>query len=84
MMVMIMNLIIPIIQIYAGLVSGSMALISDAIHNLSDFASVLISYIALKIGGRPPDSKQTFGYKRVEVFAAVINIAILFTACFFI
>jgi len=82
--VMIMNLIVPLLQIYAGIISGSMALISDAIHNLSDFVSILISYIALKIGHRPPDPKQTFGYKRVEVFAAVLNVSLLFVVSFFI
>jgi cobalt-zinc-cadmium efflux system protein len=49
---MVMNLIIPIIQIIAGILAGSVALISDAIHNLSDFVSLLISYMALKIGRR--------------------------------
>ena len=46
---MVMNLIIPAVQIVAGIMAGSMALISDALHNLSDFASILISYMALKI-----------------------------------
>jgi len=47
---MVMNLIIPIVQIYGGIIAGSMALISDAIHNLSDFVSVFVSYLALKMG----------------------------------
>ena len=81
---MVMNLIIPIVQIYGGIIAGSMALISDAIHNLSDFVSVFVSYLALKMGGRGPDYKQTFGYKRIEVFAAVFNVALLFGAGFYI
>ena len=81
---MVMNLIIPAVQIYGGIVSGSMALISDALHNLSDFTSVLISYSALRIGQREPTLRHTFGYKRLEVFAAVFNVALLFGAGLYI
>jgi cobalt-zinc-cadmium efflux system protein len=81
---MVMNLIIPAVQIYGGLVSGSMALISDALHNLSDFTSVLISYAALRLGRRGPTPSQTFGYKRVEVFATLLNVALLYGVCFYI
>jgi len=81
---MVMNLIIPVVQIWGGIVSGSMALISDALHNLSDLISLAISYIALRIGERGPSTKQTFGYQRVEVFAAVVNVALLYAAAFYI
>ena len=81
---MVMNLIIPAVQIVAGIIAGSMALISDALHNLSDFVSILISYLALKIGKRGPSPSQTFGYRRVEVMAAVFNVALLFGAALFI
>jgi cobalt-zinc-cadmium efflux system protein len=81
---MVMNLIIPAVQIYGGIVSGSMALISDALHNLSDFTSVLISYVALRIGRRGPTPRQTFGYKRIEVFATLLNVALLYGVCFYI
>jgi cobalt-zinc-cadmium efflux system protein len=81
---MVMNLIIPIVQIYGGIVSGSMALISDALHNLSDFISLVINYGALIIGRRGPTFKQTFGYKRVEIFATVISVALLYGASFYI
>ena len=49
---MIMNLIIPAVQIYGGIISGSMALLSDALHNLSDFISLVVNYAALAIGRR--------------------------------
>jgi cobalt-zinc-cadmium efflux system protein len=81
---MIMNLIIPIVQIIGGIVSGSMALISDALHNLSDFISLVINYAALIIGKRGPTFKQTFGYKRVEIIATVISVALLYVAGFYI
>jgi cobalt-zinc-cadmium efflux system protein len=81
---MIMNLIIPLIQIAGGIISGSMALISDALHNISDFVSLAINYIALVLGRRGPTLKQTFGYKRVEILATVISVAILYGAAFYI
>jgi cobalt-zinc-cadmium efflux system protein len=81
---MIMNLIIPAVQVYGGILSGSMALISDALHNLMDFVSVLISYAALRLGQRGPTLEQTFGYKRLEVLGALLNVALLFGASFYI
>ncbi len=81
---MVMNLLIPAVQIYGGIVSGSMALISDALHNLSDFVSLVINYGALIIGKRGPTLKHTFGLKRVEIFATLISVAILYGAAFYI
>lgn len=81
---MAINLIIPAVQIWAGITAGSMALISDALHNLSDFTSILISYAALHVGSRGPDARLTFGYRRMEVMAAVFNVALLFGASLFI
>jgi cation diffusion facilitator family transporter len=72
---MVMNLIIPVIQIYGGIISGSMALIIDALHNLNDFISLMINYAALLIGRREPTYTHTFGYKRVEIFATLISVA---------
>jgi len=80
----VINLLIPIVQIWGGIVSGSMALISDALHNLSDFISLVINYAALLIGRRAPTHKQTFGYKRVEIFAALVSVAILYATAIYI
>lgn len=80
---MVMNLIIPVVQIAGGVVSGSMALISDALHNLTDFISLAVNYVALVIGKRGPTYKQTFGYKRVEIFATVVSVALLYGAGFY-
>src|SRR5271169_917588 len=81
---MMMNLVIPAVQIAVGILAGSMALISDALHNLSDFVSILISYLALKIGKRGPTPSLSFGYRRMEVMAAVFNVALLFGASLYI
>lgn len=76
--VMALNLMIPALQIYGGIVSGSMALISDALHNLSDFTAVAISYAALRLGERGPNLRQTYGYRRAEVLAALLNVGFLY------
>jgi cobalt-zinc-cadmium efflux system protein len=79
------NLILPIIlnvgitvaQIIGGIISGSIALLSDAAHNFSDVLALIFSYIAAKLGGRDRTLKETFGYKRAGIFAAFINAATL-------
>ncbi|MDD4071517.1 MAG: cation diffusion facilitator family transporter [Desulfobacterales bacterium] len=79
-----LNLLIPAAQIVGGIYAGSMALISDAVHNLSDFTAILIAYIAFKIGKRRATVTQTFGYRRVEIIAAMINALLLAGAMIFI
>jgi cobalt-zinc-cadmium efflux system protein len=81
---MILNLLIPAVQLVGGLLSGSMALVSDAVHNFSDFTSLLISYVALRMGERQPTVSQTFGYKRLEVLAALLNVTLLYSVAGFI
>jgi cobalt-zinc-cadmium efflux system protein len=69
----ILNGIITIAQFTGGIISGSLALLSDALHNLSDVISVVLAYLAHRIGMRPQTQKSTFGYKRAEILAAFIN-----------
>ena len=69
----ILNFAISIVEIIGGIISGSLALFSDAIHNLGDSASVLIAYIANRIGKKPSTPKRTFGYKRIEILTALFN-----------
>lgn len=71
------NVFLTLAQIVGGLLSGSVALIADAIHNLSDAASLAIAFFARKISRRPTDGQMTFGYKRVELVAALINLTTL-------
>ena len=75
-----LNFIIPMVQIIGGIAAHSMALISDATHNFSDFTAILISYIALKIGKKGASLQNTFGYRRAEILAALLNVAILLGA----
>lgn len=81
---LVLNFIIPAVQIAAGLVANSMALISDAIHNFSDFSAILISYLAYRIGRRGASVTSTFGYQRAEIMAALINVTVLTAASAFI
>ncbi len=53
--------------------SGSLALLSDALHNFSDVISLIISYIANKLVKKKASLKRTFGYKRAEILAAFVN-----------
>jgi len=71
------NMLLTLAQVTGGIVSGSLALIADALHNFSDAASLLIAWVARKIGRQPADHFKTFGYKRVEVIAALINLVTL-------
>jgi len=84
LMTLALNLIIPMVQVIGGVYAHSMALISDATHNFSDFVAVLIAYIAHRIGKKGASFQNTFGYKRAEILAATMNVAILIGASAFI
>ena len=81
----VLNIIITLSQIIGGLISGSLALISDAVHNLSDVLSLIISYGANLLSNRKKQTLyQTFGYKRAEIIAAFINSASLVVIAVFL
>lgn len=69
----VLNLIITLAQVVGGIISGSLALISDALHNFSDVLSLVFSYIANRLAKREASVNQTFGYKRAELIAAFVN-----------
>ncbi|MEI4493056.1 cation diffusion facilitator family transporter [Mameliella alba] len=71
------NLLLTLAQVVGGVLSGSLAMIADALHNFSDAASLLIAALARRIARRPADSDMTFGYGRAEVVAALINLTTL-------
>lgn len=75
-----LNLLIPVAQIIGGVTANSMALISDATHNFSDFAAILIAYLAFRIARRGSSVRNTFGYRRAEIMAALINVGLLIAA----
>ena len=67
------NLALTVVQIIGGIWAGSLALVADAIHNLSDAVSLGIAFAARKIARRPADAAMTFGYGRAEIVAALVN-----------
>lgn len=73
----LLNIAITVSQVIGGIISGSLALLSDALHNFSDVLSLIISYIATLLGKRKASSLKTFGYKRAEIMAAFVNAATL-------
>ena len=81
---MALNLIIPVAQLIGGIFANSMALISDAIHNFSDLAALMISYMALQISKKGASTRLTFGYHRAEIIGALANVTILMGAVIYI
>ena len=80
----ILNFTITAVEIAGGIISNSLALLSDAIHNLGDGLAVMLAYIAHRISKRDSNARKTFGYKRVEILAAFINAVILAAICLFL
>ncbi|MDO5978919.1 cation diffusion facilitator family transporter [Flavivirga spongiicola] len=73
----LLNILITVAQVIGGIVSGSLALLSDALHNFSDVLSLVVSYIANKLSKKKASIHRTFGYKRAEILAAFINASTL-------
>lgn len=80
----ILNTVITVAEIIGGIMSGSLALLSDAFHNLSDVLSMVISYIAILIARKSRTSVKTYGFKRAEILAALINTLTLIGASVYI
>lgn len=73
----VLNVLITVSQVIGGFLSGSLALLSDALHNFTDVVSLVISYVAAKFSSKSATSNMTFGYKRAEIIAAFVNSASL-------
>jgi cobalt-zinc-cadmium efflux system protein len=72
-----LNILITVAQVVGGLLSGSLSLLSDALHNFTDVVSLVISYIATVLSKKSASLHKTFGYKRAEILAAFVNAATL-------
>ncbi len=73
----LLNIIITAAQVVGGLISGSLSLLSDALHNFTDVLSLVVSYIANVLSKRKASIQRTFGYKRAEILAAFMNASTL-------
>ncbi len=72
-----LNVLITAGQVTGGIISGSMALLTDALHNFSDVVALVLSYVANRISKRKSTTKQTYGFKRAEILSAFVNSATL-------
>lgn len=84
LIVTILNAAITVVEIIGGVVSGSLALLSDAFHNLGDSLSIVMGYFAQAISGRPENSRRTFGYRRAEILSAFLNALFLIVMSIFL
>ncbi|ENV19008.1 cation diffusion facilitator family transporter [Acinetobacter guillouiae] len=73
-----------IVEVIAGFMTQSLALLSDAAHMFTDAAALAIALVAIKIGKLPADDKRTFGYQRFEILAALFNAMMLFVVAIYI
>jgi cobalt-zinc-cadmium efflux system protein len=72
------NMLLSVAEIIGGIISGSVSLIGDALHNTSDAFSILIAVIAFKIGNKKASVKYTYGFKRAEIIGGFVNLILLF------
>lgn len=75
-----LNLVFVVAEAAAGLASGSMALLADAGHNLSDVLSLVLAWAASILAARPPSPRYTYGFKSSSILAAIANAALLWAA----
>ncbi|NAS02069.1 cation transporter [Acinetobacter haemolyticus] len=73
-----------VVEVIAGLMTQSLALLSDAAHMFTDAAALAIALAAIQIAKRPADNKRTFGYQRFEILAALFNACMLFFVAMYI
>jgi cobalt-zinc-cadmium efflux system protein len=81
---LIITLVMMVAEFVGGLMANSLALLSDAAHMLADVFALLLSIVAFRVSSKPPTNKTTFGFYRLEIFAAQINGGILVFLSLFI
>ncbi len=79
-----MNLLFSIIEFAGGLLTNSVAILSDALHDLGDSISLGLAWYMQKLSGKKPDNKYTYGYKRFTILSAIINSVILLSGSVFV
>ncbi len=80
----VLNVVITLSQIVGGIFSGSLALLSDAMHNFSDVLALLVAWGANRLAARPGSMEKTFGFKRAEIIAALFNASVLMGIALFL
>ncbi len=74
---LLLTSVFTVIEIIAGILTGSLAVLGDAAHMFTDVAALVIAYTAVQLGKKTADTKRTFGYYRLEILAAALNAVIL-------
>lgn len=82
--VTLLNVLITAVEFVGGIFSGSLSLLSDAVHNLGDTLSIAFAWFAQKVGAKKASLRYTFGYKRAEILAAFLNASLLMAICLFL
>lgn len=82
--VTLLNLSITIFQVVGGVISNSLSLLSDAAHNLGDSSAIFIAFLAGKRAQKASDERRTFGYRRIEILAALFNSVVLIAICIYL
>jgi cobalt-zinc-cadmium efflux system protein len=80
----VLNFTITAAEVVGGLLSNSLALLSDALHNLGDGVAILVAYLANRISKKDSNERKTFGYQRIEILAAFFNAVVLVAICIFL
>jgi cobalt-zinc-cadmium efflux system protein len=75
-----LNLLFTVVQVVAGLMSHSLALLADAAHNLTDVLGLLLAWGADTLSRRKPTERRTYGYRGTTILAALVNAVVLFVA----
>ncbi len=75
-----LNFVITLAEVVGGILSGSLSLLSDSLHNFNDAVAMVASYIAIQLSKRPSDNRRTFGYKRAQILVALFNSLLLIVA----
>jgi cobalt-zinc-cadmium efflux system protein len=73
----VINVLLTVVEIIAGVFSGSLALIADGLHNLADAGSLVVALVGRRVAKRPADARNTFGYKRADIVGAQANLMLL-------
>lgn len=73
----VINVLLTVVELVAGVLSGSLALIADGLHNLADAGSLVVALIGRRVAKRPADERNTFGYKRADIVGAQANLILL-------
>lgn len=81
---LVLNSGFTVLEFIAGILSGSLALVADATHNLTDSLTLAIAYIADRISRRQPDTRRTYGYGRAKIIASLLNAGVLIAVAIFI